>query len=100
MNDRQRTQLAKYVVDAQNIERGLDIRPWSSRVAEFLDQALGPDMAVRFRGLNVADTFAELALQLGHIEGLIAKDEDASDPHTSGLAEPGQAMVDTLPVTT
>ena len=77
MNDLQRKQLSSYAVEAQVLERQPDISRWSSRVAEFLEQALGPDVATGFRGLNFADTFNELAVQLGHIEGLIAKDENA-----------------------
>jgi predicted nucleotide-binding protein len=85
MNDLQRKQLASYAEEAQRLEREVDICRWSNRVAEFLEQAMGPDVAKGFRILSLNNNFDDLALQLGHIEGLTAKDDlDTASLHVSG----------------
>ena len=76
MNDRQRSQLAVYAAEADKISDEWQISPWISRVTAFLDAAMGSDEAGRFRGIDAHSPFSELALKLGHIEGLIAQGDD------------------------
>jgi len=93
MNDRQRTQLAAYATEADTISEEWQISRWIDRVATFLAEAMGVDESDRFRSLVAHSIFSELALKLGHIEGLIAKGEDEpsnASPNSSDLqgAEP------------
>jgi len=76
MNDRQRAQLAAYATEADRFSENWQISRWISRVGAFLDEAMGPDESALFRLLDAQDIFDELALKLGHIEGLVAKGHD------------------------
>jgi len=87
MNDRQRAQLAAYAAEADKFSENWQISRWISRVGAFLDEAMGPDESALFRLLDARETvphdvFDELALKLGHIEGLIAKGQDESTSST------------------
>ena len=103
MNDRQRDQLAIYVVEAADITDVWQVNRWSNRVATFLAQALGADEADRFRNLSSENEFDELALRRGHIEGLIAGGGDRPIPEGQGAANrgnpgPGPTVSDTREV--
>jgi predicted nucleotide-binding protein len=86
MNERQREQLAAYLKDADRISDTWQISRWCSRVATFLAEAVGPDAADRFRNRAVNENFDDLALLCGHLEGLLAKDEDQHAPENPGAS--------------
>jgi len=103
MNTRQRTQLASYVADADKIQEYGQIAHWSNRVARFFAEAMGADEADRFRNLGPNDGFDDLALRVGHLEGLIAKDDDDAATPVPGVSErhtadPGPAAPSTREV--
>jgi predicted nucleotide-binding protein len=83
MNDRQRVQLAAYAAEADRISEDWQIKRWISRATTFLAEAMGADEADRFRSLDAHSIYSELALKLGHLEGLMAKGED--EPTTAAL---------------
>ena len=76
MNDRQRLKLADYVIEADRITDEWQVLDWINRVATFLDVAMGADESARFRNLVANNPYREIALKLGHIEGLMAKGDD------------------------
>ena len=88
MNDRQRQQLVDYLNDTADIETSVAVSRWSRRVEMFLTEALGVDVASRFKSLEAIDEYDELALKCGHIEGLLAKDEDKPIPEDRGSLGP------------
>ena len=96
MNDRQRAQLATYAEEASDITDVWQIRRWINRVTAFLTEAIGPDEADRFQYLVSSDDFDELALKLGHVEGLLAKGEDQSAPEDQGASNLGDAVTEPI----
>lgn len=96
MNDRQRQQLTDYLEAGRNIESEGDayITRWLGRVATFLTEAMGADVAARFTSLTADNPYDELALKIGHIEGLLAKGEDEATPRDpSSLGTEAKGMV-------
>jgi predicted nucleotide-binding protein len=78
VNDRTRTTIERLLNEGENLGSDIDARRWETRVAEFLDMVLGNDAAGAFRLLgNGVNRWDDLALQLGHLEGLLAKDGGA-----------------------
>jgi predicted nucleotide-binding protein len=96
MNDRQRAQLSTYAEDAALIENYTEIGRWIKRVTAFLTEAIGPDEADRFQNLVSSDHFDELALKLGHIEGLLAKGEEQPPPENPGASNLGGAVTEPI----
>jgi predicted nucleotide-binding protein len=88
MNDWQRAQLLLYATEAKTISEELQIERWIYRVTTFLAEAMGADEADRFRGIHAYSPFSELALRLGHIEGLIAKGEDEPTTAAANSSNP------------
>jgi len=80
MNDKQRAQLTTYAEAGARIESSVEARRWITRVTSFLTEAIGPDETDRFRNLFSSNIFDELAMKLGHVEGLLAEGEDQSVP--------------------
>jgi len=96
MNDSQKAQLATYAEAAAHLSNYTEIRRWIKRVATFLTEAIGPDEADRFRNLVSSDNFDELALKLGHVEGLLAKGEDQPAPEAPGASNRGGAVTEPI----
>ena len=57
MNDKQRQQLADYLEDAKDLSSTASINRWSKRVQMFLTEAMGVDVADRFRNINSSDEY-------------------------------------------
>jgi hypothetical protein len=76
MNGRQRQQLTDYLEDARDLSNTASINHWSKRVQTFLTEAMGADVADRFRKIRSGDEYDDLAYRVGQIEGLIAKGDD------------------------
>jgi len=96
MNARQRDQLSAYAAEATGISEDWEIVRWINRVTTFLATAMGADEADLFRSLDADFEFSELALKLGHIEGLMARDEEETtiaDSNSSNLKRG-----DTIPI--
>jgi predicted nucleotide-binding protein len=49
---------------------------WASRVTKFLEKALGSEVAYEFKQLQTADPRNTFEMQRGHIEGLLAMEDD------------------------
>jgi len=78
VNDRTRTTIERFLKEGENLGSDIDARRWETRVAQFLDMVLGNDAAGAFTLLgNGANSWDDLALKLGHLEGLLAKDGGA-----------------------
>jgi len=75
MNDKQRQQLSVYVDEADNASSEALLSRWMGKVSEFLKQSYGPDGATYFERLKNPNVYDEVALKVGHLEGLLAKDE-------------------------
>jgi predicted nucleotide-binding protein len=60
---------------------------WKKKISEFLKQSFGPDVASLFEKLEGPDEFDELALKVGHLQGLLAKDESQATRDETGAPE-------------
>jgi len=94
------TQLARLLEEgeAASSERAIDL--WSTKVTSFLKAALGTIEASEFHRLKGHDEWAERALRLGHIQGLIARTEaethavaTTSETASIGADAPNQVSV-------
>lgn len=65
--------LAKLCDEGESLssDRGVDL--WFSQVLAFLKSAVGPTEAAEFENLKSIDIWEQHALQLGHLQGLVAK---------------------------
>src|ERR1035441_1114884 len=90
MNDRQRKQITHYLEEANGVQSEAAYSQWNRRVREFVRQSLGPDAATPFERLQEENPYDELALKAGHLEGLLARDEDNETPQTRD--SPGQGQ--------
>lgn len=88
MNDRAIRTLGSYLDEAKGIERTEQVKPWERRVSQFLQVALGREAALGFDTLYAEDSWHEFSMKLGHLEGLLAKDNAARD---SGVQETATA---------
>lgn len=72
-----------------------EIQRWSRRVKQFLSMAIGPDAADEFAsvGWEFSDSYDELAMKRGYLEGLIAIAEGAPSSDVSGSGPTGGANV-------
>lgn len=79
MNDQGRSQLQKYIDEAEQISEDWQASRWFKRVERFLEQVLGFDESMSFQSLVASNIFDELAMKQGHLEGLLAKSADNPD---------------------
>lgn len=88
MGMRQINQLAIQLADADDITSTSDIDRWAKRVSAFLREAAGADSADRFRSLgsHEINSYDELAIKRGHLEGLIANEDADGAQVLSSLA--------------
>jgi len=86
MNVKQISQLAVQLADANDITSSNEIDRWVKRVYAFLREAVGDDIADRFRNLgsHEINSYDELAIKRGHLEGLIANGEGAATAQVLG----------------
>jgi predicted nucleotide-binding protein len=78
MNDKTKEILEMYLAEAVPLDNWGQWSSWGSRVAKFLEKALGTDAASEFESLSGNEPFDTFGMQRGHIEGLIALDNGPS----------------------
>src|ERR1035437_8919888 len=88
MNDNQRRQISDYLLEANLIQSDISCSRWFRKVGEFFKQSLGSDAATLFEKLVDLNSFDELALKVGHLQGLLAKDDGNVTAHARN--SPGQ----------
>lgn len=69
-------QLKKLFEDGERVTNTREMEFWSSKAISFLRTAINPDEGRNLERLtNILDEWAQHAMRLGHIQGLIAKEE-------------------------
>lgn len=80
-------QLKKLFDDGEKVTNSREIDFWSNKAVSFLRTAISPDEARNLDRLtNILDEWAQHAMRLGHIQGLIAKEEAEGEPETTTKA--------------
>lgn len=88
MNTKQAQQIKAYLDEAATIEEDFQVSPWQLRVKEFLRQTLGMKAVTEFTILNADSPMWALAMQMGHLEGILATaEEPLSEPPTVSAAK-------------
>jgi predicted nucleotide-binding protein len=72
--------LSNFVQIGENIKSSDDYDKWRARVTTFLAASVGPEAAEGFARLENTYWPDELALKLGHLEGVVAKETAAKEP--------------------
>ena len=81
--------LTALVEEGQGLDSSVWLSRWSLRVSAFLRGAMGPDQAADFDKLYASDSWDQHALRLGHLEGLLAREELKEVPlHTTEASAP------------
>ena len=77
------------VEEGQGIESSFEHDRWYRRVSGFLQAAMGADQAADFNNLVALDSWEQHALRLGHLEGLLAREElEGAALHTTEASAP------------
>ena len=87
-------QLKAFCDQAEELRESFGINNWSQQVASFLETALGTDRADEFISLKQDDEWQQLALRVGHIQGIVAK-ATAEEPTNEIDVNRNIASVDT-----
>ena len=80
MNKAIASELSKFAAEFGDLDSSFALDRWSKKVSAFLRAALGPDEADIFNSLEDSDEWAQVALRVGHIQGLLAKADAQSTP--------------------
>jgi predicted nucleotide-binding protein len=76
MNTATLDRLRSYIKEGDQIERADWIASWQVRVEQFLSHTAAPETLTEFKSLSSENEFRELAMKLGFLEGLIAKESN------------------------
>lgn len=90
--------LSSFVESGETLQHPNDYDKWKARVAAFISASLGHDAAESFGRLQGPFWQDELALRLGHLEGVLAKSSAADEPPspTAVAPTPSSASSDTV----
>lgn len=81
--------LANFVEIGEDINDSTNYERWENRIKTFLEASLGPQARSDFLNLNTLNWVERHALQLGHIEGLIAKATGVNSVDSTSQNQPG-----------